>query len=214
MSKKPSGGKNSFFLSSSFVKLSHGKKIALVALFVALSVIANAFLSVDITADMKLSFTNLTVFLAGMILGPALGFLVGFLGDLLAFFLFFGNGIYLPFVSLSLGLMGFIAGLAVKIPFKFKGSLIVKIIIGETICLVLCTALINCYGFYELYGLGETFKNYVSETFPSLTPSFTIYVFYRLIVKMQLLIWGINAALVCVIAPVLSGIKGLKISFE
>ena len=90
--------------------LSPTMKIVLTATFIALSAVINAFVTIRIGTEFKFSFALAVYFIAGYILGAPLGFLVGFVGDLLGWILF-TDGAYNPIIGLSNGLFAFIPGI-------------------------------------------------------------------------------------------------------
>ena len=64
-----------------FRRLTAAKKIALLALFIAVSVLANSVLGVDIGGSNKIAFTYLVCFFAGCFMGPVPAFIVGVPAD-------------------------------------------------------------------------------------------------------------------------------------
>ena len=72
------------FFSTYFRALSAGKKIALLAVFVALSVVVNCF-SIDVSPSNKIAFTYAVCFFAGYLLGAVPAFFVALLGDVFGY---------------------------------------------------------------------------------------------------------------------------------
>ena len=108
------------FFSAYFRALSAGKKIALAALFAALSVVVNVF-SVDVGTSNKIAFTYTVCFFAGYLMGGLPAFLVAFLGDALGY-LINPQGVYWLF-GVTLGVYAFIMGAAMNAPFgKGRGA--------------------------------------------------------------------------------------------
>lgn len=210
MSETSSAKVARIFFSDVYLSFSRGGKIAYAAVFTALSVIANVFAIPLLDIQFSLTFT--VTFLSGCILGPAMGFVVGFLGDLLGV-LCVGLP-YMPFVGIATATIGLIGGFVVKIPLRFRGALYIKLVLGEVLCLIICTCGINSYGLYVLYGLGNTFRDWVLENYPSMNPSYFLYVFYRLFAKAQLLVWAFNSIIVCILVPLLNRIKPLKLNIR
>ena len=95
--------------TKTFKSMSAAKQISFLAVFVALSVVANSFLGIDISPTNKIAFTYFICFFAGFLFGPLPAFLVGFLGDLIGFIIV-PVGVYWLY-GVSLGLYGFLAGL-------------------------------------------------------------------------------------------------------
>ena len=96
--------------SKTFRAFSAGKQIAWLAVFVALSVAANSYIGIELSATNKITFTYAVCFFAGWLMGPVPGFLVGMLGDAIGF-LIKPVDIYWLY-GLTLGLYGAITGKA------------------------------------------------------------------------------------------------------
>lgn len=136
------------------------KKIALTGILTALCVIANMF-SISVIPNVSfLSLVATVCFLAGVILGAPLGFVVGFLGDLIAGFIA-PKGAYNIIIGLSSGLIGFFPGLLYWL-FKKKISAITNIklriltLIAFTalsflVCFVVCTCGTNSFALWWYY---------------------------------------------------------------
>ena len=128
--------------SKFFLSLNAAKKVAYVALFLALAVVANTVLDIDITPQNKITFTYLVTFLSAYVLGALPAFFIGFAGDGLGHLLM-PDGSYW-FYGLTLGLMGFTAGVLFHyLPFKGKRAPYVKAAIVSAVCYVLFTVCIN-----------------------------------------------------------------------
>ncbi len=127
--------------SKSFVSLSSGKKVALLAIFITLSVVAN-MLSVNVTPSFNITFTYTVCFFAAMLLGAVPAFAVGFLGDAIGF-LIAPSGVYWLF-GLTLGIYGFLAGIVMNyLPPKNGARLIIKCLIAFLICYLAITICLN-----------------------------------------------------------------------
>ena len=68
--------------SAYFRSLSAAKKVALLAVFIALSIVVNCF-SIDVTASNKIAFTYVVCFFAGFLLGGVPAFGIALLGDVI-----------------------------------------------------------------------------------------------------------------------------------
>lgn len=92
-------------------------KITLAALFCALGIICTKLLAIQNIAGIpyiRVSLGPTIYLLSGLVLGPIYGGLVGFLGDVIGFFMFDSSGYgYNPLLSISYFLYGFLAGLLV-----------------------------------------------------------------------------------------------------
>ncbi len=173
------------------------KKICYIAVFVALSVIANTFtVYMNVSGSNALSFTYTVDFLAGALLGPLAGFLTGLLGDLLGWFINSSGGAYNPFLSLTSGLLGLLPGLVFLGYEKIFEKKKKYILFMPLVCVVsflsvwaVCTNL-NTFLMYVYYIAGKS-KKYTS---------FSAYYIYR--IPVQTLFWAINMILsACMIVP-------------
>ena len=95
--------------TKAFRSVSVSRKVAMLALFIAVSVVANSVLGVDIGASNKIAFTYLVCFFAGCMMGPVPAFIVGVVGDAIGF-LIQPVGVFW-FFGVTLGLFGFLTGL-------------------------------------------------------------------------------------------------------
>lgn len=146
------------------VKATGARKIAYLAALIALSFIANAF---SIGPNLwQISFLPLVAFIAGFILGPSDGFVVGFLGDLIAGIIA-PKGVYNPLIGVSSGLYGLIPGLLFGYSDKKQ---YLKIVISYVLAYVFCSLLLNTVATYLMYLTG-------SSKYPTLLS----YVLYRLV---------------------------------
>ncbi|HHY76325.1 MAG TPA: folate family ECF transporter S component [Firmicutes bacterium] len=99
------------------------RRAAFTALFIALSVVLTRFASLRIAIGgvegIRIGLGSLPSIMAGMLLGPAYGFISGSLADVIGFFLSPMGG-YMPHFTLSAGLMGGLPGL-VSLAFRKTG---------------------------------------------------------------------------------------------
>ena len=136
------------------------KKIALIGVFIALCVAINSF-EINLSPELKFSFTITVCTLAGLFTGFIGGALTGFLGDILG--CLFTGLTPIPLLSLSNTLLGLIPGLAFDLYrlFAKKPSIVIGVIIVATCQLILfglVTLLINPYAIWSFYGLGAKVK--------------------------------------------------------
>ena len=203
-----------FLYSDLMIGLSSARQLSYIAVMTALCIAVNFF---EIKfADTQFSFTVFTSILTGMILGPAYGFIAVFLGDAIGFLVNSGGFLYMPWVGLSVAMMGFIAGCVMKLPFRFRGSIYVKLTIICLLSLLVCSVGINTTGMYFYYkSVGFTSKSldYISEYFGGVNLYWT-YALVRLVFMGQLLNSAVNFALLFVAVPVLKAVKPLKLKFE
>lgn len=122
------------------------REIVLIAMYTAITVAAQIFFHVTVPIQIE---TTLTM-IAGISMGPEVGFLIGALARLIANF-YIGQGPWTPWQMFTYGLVGFLAGLAfnkAKAENKFKmiedkvtnvekeKSRAFSIIIGPVLCIV------------------------------------------------------------------------------
>ena len=130
-----------WLFSKYFLSLSSAKKIAYIAVFIALGVVTNSLIEINVTASNRITFTYFVCFFAGFLLGPLPGFLTGFLGDAIGFLLV-PQDVYWLF-GLTLGLIGVLAGVARKLPLYGKKGVFFKACIFFVISYVLVTCFLN-----------------------------------------------------------------------
>ena len=132
-------------------------KITLTAVFTALCVVSNIFtITLNASATQVFSFVYFLCFIAGIYLGPVSGACVGFLGDLIGH-LIHPLGAYNPIIGLSCLLIGVIPAILWKLPFKTWA----KLALSFVICLVVCTAFLNCLGIYLFINSSKGFFAFV-----------------------------------------------------
>ncbi len=128
------------------------KRIAYIAIFVAMSVALKVF-SIDISIANKLSLMTTMNVLAGIFTGPIGGFIVGVLGDGLGFLIKPSGGAWMPLITLVSGLSGLIPGLVFKIK---KIHPIVRIIISIVLVYFICTVFLNSLIIYYFFIQNKT----------------------------------------------------------
>ena len=177
------------FFSERLRNSSHAKKIAIVAVFTALSVVTNMFLEMRIF-DIQFSLTIFFSAITGLFLGPLAGFCACVLGDFIGYVFNSWGQLYLPWVGLSTGLFAFIAGLMfgdVEMPFK---KWVVRFLIYVALTFCICTVMINSTGFYFYFKyiyVSKKFLAYAEEHFGG-NSGYFIYLIYRLFINGQ--IWN------------------------
>lgn len=161
------------------------KTIAYSAVFVALCVVANAFqIPLGVGGSNMLSLTYTVCVLAGALLGPLPGFIVGAAGDALGWLINPAGGAFNPVITLVTGLIGLIAGLVFwtmrKKTFAWKD--IVLTVVAYVFVLLICTNLntlaMYFYFFSEKYSLGA---------------------YYLIRVPKQIIFWALNLILTAVL---------------
>ncbi len=142
--------------------LNKTQSIVYISILTALCVVANVF-TINLGEWFQVSLTITVTFIAGYMLGGIGGFVVGFVGDLIGCIIM-PFGAYNPIISVSMGLFGFVPGIAFTF---FKGNEYVKTAICAVITLVVCTMFVNTFGLYLVYGLGKkTFWAYLVVRLP------------------------------------------------
>jgi len=132
-------------------------KIVFAALFTSLCVIFNSIVQIRVSNDMRLSFNLLIYFFTGAILGGPLGFVVGFLSDLIGWVLYV-DGTYNILLGISSGLFCLIPGLfftlnnSEKREGRVSSPFILISITAYIICYLLCTVGLNSIGLWLVYG--------------------------------------------------------------
>ena len=149
-------------------------------------------------------------------LGALPGAVAVFVGDLFGYLLNSAGLYYYWWVALSLMLMAVIAGLVMRIPMHFKGSLFVKLTIVTVLTFSLCTVLVNSLGMYYIGNkifLSQSLIDAINERFGGVW-SFGNYVFVRLFVLGQIYNSILNYILAFLTIPLLNAVKPLKLGLE
>ena len=138
------------------------KKVAYLALIAAISVIMNTLTLTVPGSGIAISFTYIPNFLAGFFFGPAAGFIVGVIGDVLGCIIW-PKGAWLPLLTLSAGLMGAIPGLVRYLPLSEKWLIVIAFVATY----VVCSAGINTFTLWHAYAASKkTFWVYFVGKFP------------------------------------------------
>lgn len=176
--------------SKFFTSLSASKKIALLSMFIALSVVANMF-SVDITPSLKITFTYTVCFFSAMLMGAIPAFAVGMVGDAIGY-LIIPSGVYWLF-GITLGLYGFLAGIVLHyLPFEGKAALVLKSLAAFVVCYLSITLCLNSVVNYYYM------KIFIWEGVAKKT--FFVYLAGRIVV--QTAIYAVNVGLSLLLLPV------------
>ncbi|HOB63783.1 MAG: folate family ECF transporter S component [Clostridiales bacterium] len=131
------------------------KRIAYLAILVAINVAINCF---DINmGSLKMTFSYIPCFIAGIFLGPVSGLIVGVLGDVLGMVIA-PKGAWIPLITVSAGLIGLIPGLICMIK---KLNIFVRIGISLVVVFVVCTAGLNTFALFQIMSRGRTFWVYL-----------------------------------------------------
>lgn len=201
------------FFSEVILEKSRAQQIAWIAVMTALCVLAN-FAEFKF-ADIQFSLTMFASILAGIVIGPAFGFVAAMLGDFLGFVVNSWGFLYMPWVGLSCAAMALLSGLVMKLPLSFRGSGYVKLVIICVLVLFICSVGINTTGFYLYYSkVGFTSKSLslLEEHFGG--KSYLAYALVRLVFLGQLWNSLFNYALLFAAVPLLNAAKPLKIDIH
>lgn len=178
--------------STYFRALSAGKKIALVAVFSALSIVVNVF-SIDVGASNKIAFTYAVCFFAGCMLGGVPAFLVAFLGDTIGFFINAQGGVFWLF-GVTLGIYALIMGAIMNVPFgKGRAAPYLKAVIAFAAGYLLITVGLNTvvnYWYARIFFWGGQ-------------PNKTIGVYLAGRIGFQSVVYAVNVGVSMVLLPVM-----------
>lgn len=157
------------------------KIIAYSAVFVALCIVTNTFtVHFGASATNAVSFTYTVCALAGALLGPLPGFIVGAAGDALGWLINPSGGAFNPVVTLVTGLIGLLSGLTFwtmrKKSFRYKD--IILIVVSFALIFLVCTNL-NTIAMYYYYMSGK----------------YSFGAYYIMRTSKQIVFWAINLIL-------------------
>jgi ECF transporter S component (folate family) len=87
------------------------KKVVLAGLLLAILIVFERFISVQVTVFLRLNFAYVPLILAGTLLGPVWGAVIGAVGDVLGFLIFpSGGGAFFPGFTFNALLTGLVYG--------------------------------------------------------------------------------------------------------
>lgn len=176
-----------------FRRLTAAKKIALLAVFVALSIVVNCF-SIDVGSSNKIAFTYVVCFFAGYLLGGVPAFCIALLGDAIGY-LVNPVGVYWLF-GLTLGVYAFLMGVVMNFQVRADENkaapyvrTAVALVLGYVLITMLLNSLVN-YWYVMLFVWNGAAKK-----------TFLVYLGGRL--AFQSIVYAVNAAICVAIVPVL-----------
>ena len=102
------------------LKEKRSRKIAYVAMMVALAIMVNIY-EIPSDGSVQWSFTTAVSILVGILVGPISGFVICFLGDGLGFAVH-PKGAYTPWIGISTGMMALISGMVFFSPISVTSS--------------------------------------------------------------------------------------------
>ncbi len=136
--------------------MTKSRRIALSALFIALSVVLTRFLSIRIVLfgveGIRIGLGDLPILLAGFLLGPIEGAVVGAVSDIVGYLISPMAGPYMPHFTLTSAVEGWLPAMLYKYVFKKSGtfrSIFVAIAIGQFIVSVIMVP----YFIHILFGI-------------------------------------------------------------
>ena len=135
-------------------KFFNTRDLVIASIFIALSVVFARMFGIRVSEGLRLSFGQTPIILAGIILGPIWGLLVGALADLVGF-MAAPLGAYIPGLTLTSALIGFIPGLIYK--YVFKKNVTLAIIVSVMIDMLLVNGLLATF-FLSLVYSKRTFE--------------------------------------------------------
>ena len=194
---------------------SAAQQIAYIGVITALCIVAN-FMTVKL-ATVEFSLTIFFSVLAGMLIGPPLGFCAAFLGDGIGFLINGGGFMYYWWVALSCSTMALISGLVTNfISFRSERGAYIKLTLICALTLAICSVGINSTGMYylglKIYMPPNVVKVVESQFGGNLT--FGIYLLIRFFILGQIFNSILNYGLLFVALPTLISIKPLTLDFN
>lgn len=127
--------------------LTNTQKLVYTAIFSALAFLAN-YLTIKVSNEIQISLIATVGFVAGYLLGPSLGFVSAFMGDLICGIVA-PLGVYSPVIGLGSALMGFIPGVIFS---RFKFNNYAKVAISYVLVFIIASFFVNNVGLALLYG--------------------------------------------------------------
>lgn len=123
-------------------KFFNTRDLVMASIFIALSVVFARLFSIRISEGLRLSFGQTPIILAGILLGPVWGLIVGALADVSGFMIA-PMGAYIPGLTLTSALVGLIPGLIHK--YVFKKNMTLAIVVSVIIDMLLVNGLLATF---------------------------------------------------------------------
>jgi len=117
------------------------------ALFIAMSIVLGKILSIKIGDNIRISFENLSLILAGILYGPLIGMFTAVAADILGCFIA-GYSIN-PIITLGAACIGFTAGIVSM--FIFKKHLLPRVAVSVFAAHIIGSMIIKTIGLYIYY---------------------------------------------------------------
>lgn len=125
----------------------HLRVLILMSLFSALSILFGKYLAINLGSDVRISFENLPILLAGVLLGPIHGMIVGVVADLVGCI-----GLYSPnpILTVGAGLIGLSSGLLFRVSKPLPTAL--RVFIATFTAHIVGSMLVKTVGLIAWYG--------------------------------------------------------------
>lgn len=129
------------------------KRLCLAAMFIAMSVVIGYFCKTALNFGnglMRITFENLPIIMAGILLGPIWGGAVGLLSDLLSYFM--SGQTFAPIILVTIGatLVGVVSGVMAKYVFRKAGTL--QVIASGGAAHLIGSMIVKPIGLFYIYG--------------------------------------------------------------
>ena len=176
------------------LKEKRSRKIAYVAMMVALSIVCNIFFEFKL-GTVQYSLTTAVSCLIGVLIGPISGLIACFIGDAVGFFVH-PYGAYTPWIGLATGLMALISGLTFHF-YKNKSNLTVylKLAFISLSTFIICSLCINSTFLWLAY--------YSSS-------SFWAFLVTRYFAQGQIIVSAVNYLLLFILIPIIKRVPFFK----
>lgn len=129
-------------MKSKLKSLFNTRNLVMMAALIALQIVLARYLSIQVDADLRISFETIPLALAGLWLGPLPGVLVALLSDILGTVIY-GYGVYFPPISLGPMAFALICGIFSK--YVFKGGMARNQDWWKVIVTVLAASIVNTF---------------------------------------------------------------------
>ena len=176
------------------LKASRARKIAYVALMVALAIVCNMYFEFKLGA-VQYSFTTAVSMLIGLLIGGGAGFVACFIGDAIGFI---ANpfGAYTPWIGLATGLTALISGAVFHlIKTNRNWHLYVKVAFISLLSFAVCSLGINSTFLWLSYYSSMSYGEWLA---------------FRYIASGQIIVSAVNYALLFILVPVLKKVAFFK----
>jgi len=138
------------------------RALVMAAMFVTLSIVFARMFSIRVSEGLRLSFGQTPIILAGILLGPWWGLIVGVLADITGFMVA-PMGAYIPGLTLTSGLIGLIPGLIYK--YVIKKNVTWALIVSIAIDMLIVNGLLATF-FLALVYSKRTFEAWLIARMP------------------------------------------------